>query len=239
MRVRHYDHFYQLTFFPTLFPVNCYLVDEGETLTLIDAALPFAGKSILRAAQRVGKPITRIVLTHAHNDHVGALDELTAALSGVEVAISARDARLLAGDASLEAEEPQAPIRGGIPQHITTRPSRLLGSGDGIGHLTVITAPGHTPGHIALLDARSGALFAGDAFQVRGGLAVSGQLKWRFPFPALATWHREVACRSAKALLACRAQYLAVGHGRILIHPEQKMTRAVEQAEAALCKENS
>jgi glyoxylase-like metal-dependent hydrolase (beta-lactamase superfamily II) len=39
-------------------------------------------------------PIRRIVLTHAHFDHVGSLDALARALPGVEVLISARDVRL-------------------------------------------------------------------------------------------------------------------------------------------------
>ena len=57
----------------------------------------------------------RIALTHAHGDHIGSLDELAAALPGVEVLISARDARLLAKDKSLDPGEPQAKLRGSYP----------------------------------------------------------------------------------------------------------------------------
>lgn len=59
-----------------VFPVNCYLVEEEEGLTLIDAALPYSSKGILMVAESIGKPITKIVLTHAHEDHLGALDSI-------------------------------------------------------------------------------------------------------------------------------------------------------------------
>jgi len=237
MRLLKYDHFYQLTFFPTLFPVNCYLVEEEDALTLIDCALPSSTQSILKAAKRIGKPITRIVLTHAHGDHVGALDSLKKALPSVPVYISKRDARLLAGKVDLDPDEPQLPISGGIPKNIQTVPDRLVQEGDTIGRLLVVSSPGHTPGHIALFDREYGALFAGDAFQVRGGIAVSGQLKWFFPFPALATWSKENAYTSAKKLLNLKPHYLSVGHGRVLEHPEQAMSGAISFTEQKM-KEN-
>src|SRR5919199_5137744 len=103
---RHGDTLVQLTRLPHLFPVNCYLVREDDGLTLIDAALPGSAPAILAAAQALGAPIVRIVLTHAHGDHVGSLDALHAALPAAEVAISARDARPLAKDLSPEPGEP-------------------------------------------------------------------------------------------------------------------------------------
>ena len=40
--------------------------------------------------------------------------------------------------------------------------------------------PGHTPGSMSFLDIRNKALIVGDAFQTRGGTAVSGQMKFWF-----------------------------------------------------------
>ncbi len=74
MRIRRHGKLFQLTCLPNLFPVNCYLVEEDEELTLIDAALPFNWKKIIDAAQRLRKPITRIILTHAHDDHLGSVE---------------------------------------------------------------------------------------------------------------------------------------------------------------------
>lgn len=113
----------QLTYLPNVFPVNCYLVEEEEGLTLVDAALPNNVKAILQAADQVGKPITRIVLTHAHDDHIGALDGLKKLLPAAKVFISSRDARLLGDDRSLDPNESDVPIRGDVPSRVRTKPA--------------------------------------------------------------------------------------------------------------------
>lgn len=228
--------FVQLTRFPRLFPVNCYLVREDDGLTLVDAAIGGSAKAILAAAAQLGAPIVRIAITHAHMDHVGALDELHAALPDAEVLVSARDARFLAGDMRLDPSEPETKLRGAYVQP-KTQPSRLLQPGDQVGSLRVIASPGHTPGHIAFLDTRDGTLIAGDAFQTRGGIAVSGTLRPLFPFPAMATWNRPTALHSAVALRALAPTRLAVGHGLVLVNPLAAMDKAIAAAERALSLE--
>lgn len=231
MRIIRKDKLIQLTTMPRLFPVNCYLVEEDDGVTLIDAALPFSAKGIKQALKNeANKPLTRIILTHAHGDHVGALDQLKAEYPEATVFISSRDNRLLQGDATLDIDEPQSPIRGDLPKGITTKADVLLNDGDIVGSLRVIASPGHTPGSISLLDVRSGALIVGDAFQVRGGIAVSGMLSLRFPFPALATWNKELALSSAKRLADLKPLLLAVGHGEMIEHPVEVMTQAIVKA---------
>ncbi|WP_100487764.1 MBL fold metallo-hydrolase [Sporolactobacillus pectinivorans] len=236
MKITQEDSVYQLTFFPALFPVNCYLADEGTTLTLIDAALPFSYKGILKAVEKIGKPITRIVLTHAHSDHIGSLDRLKKLLPDCEVIMSARDAKLLKGDATLEEDEPQTPVRGGVPKpgQIQTTPDTLVSEGDIIGSFQVIASPGHTPGHIALYNEKTKVLIAGDAFQIRGGVAVSGEVKPLFPFPAWATWNKEAAIQSAIKLKDLSPNLLCAGHGKLLKHPKGIMIHAIQQAKKAL-----
>ncbi|MDW7616804.1 MBL fold metallo-hydrolase [Peribacillus simplex] len=223
---------FQLSFMPRVFPVNCYLVEEENSLTLVDAALPYSGKSIMKAAQIIGKPITRIMVTHAHDDHVGALDGLKASMPDVQVGISIREASLLAGDVTLLKNE--NPIRGGVPKNIQTRPDLLLKEGDRIGSLEVIYSPGHTPGSISLLDTRNHSLIVGDALQTRGGTAVSGMIKPLFPFPSFYTWDKLIALESAKKLRSYKPALLAVGHGRMLEHPGNSMDRAIVEAELKL-----
>lgn len=233
MRVIKESFLYQLTFMPKLFPVNCYFIEEGEELTLIDAALPNSAVPILEAAEKIGKPITRIILTHAHGDHIGALDKLKEKLQ-IPVYISARDSRLLAGDTSLDSFEPQTPIRGGIPKNLITKADVLIQDGDKIGSLRAIATPGHTPGSMSFLDERTNAVIAGDAFQTRGGTAVSGVTVPWFPFPAMATWNKASALRSAYIIQEIEPSLLAVGHGELLRSPAGQIEKAIQKAEAIL-----
>lgn len=234
MRIIREETVHQLTFLPLSFPVNCYLVEESEELTLIDAALPYSASRILKAAKAIGKPITRIVLTHAHDDHLGSLDSLKQALPDVPVYISHRDARLLAGDRTLDDNEPKTPIKGGAPKNLKTRADILLKDGEQVGSLLAIATPGHTPGSMSFLDKRNKALIAGDAFQTRGGMAVAGQLKFWFPFPAMATWNKQLALKSAIKLKDFHPSLLAVGHGAMLKQPQEVMTRSITEAEYQL-----
>ncbi|WP_313637322.1 MBL fold metallo-hydrolase [Paenibacillus sp.] len=231
MRVTHEGHLLQLTWMPRLFPVNCYIIGEEDGLTLIDAAMPFSVKGIIDTSAKLGKKITRIVLTHAHSDHVGALDELKKLLPEAQVYISERDAALLRGDHSLREGEPQTPIKGGVPKKISTQPDILLYDGDTIGSLTAILTPGHTPGSMSFVDSRSGAVIVGDAFQTFRGTAVSGTLIPWFPFPSMATWNKAQALNSANKLLKASPTLLATGHGNLLKNPVQTMEKAIYKAQ--------
>lgn len=136
MRWTSFGQCIQITFFPGVFPVNCYLVKEDDGVTLVDAGLSSSANSIQRVAQSLGLPISRILLTHAHGDHVGALDRLHESLPTAEVMISERDSRLLSGDTSIDDGEPQTKIRGGIKYLRQLHPSRLA-----VGHGNVLINP--------------------------------------------------------------------------------------------------
>lgn len=222
---------HQVAFFKHVFPVNCYLIEEDNEITLIDAAFPFSAKKIINTAKQIGKPITKIVLTHAHDDHVGALDQLKELLPNVTVYISERDSLLLAGNKSLNNEEKGFPIRGGVPKNVKTRADLFVNDGDQIGSILAISTPGHTPGSMSFIDIRTKSLIAGDAFQTQGGVAVSGQLNWTFPFPALATWNKFAALQSARKIAELSPNSLAVGHGRMIDQPQAAIEKAIQNAE--------
>ncbi|ULH14000.1 MBL fold metallo-hydrolase (plasmid) [Deinococcus sp. KNUC1210] len=210
--------------------INVYLVREYDGFTLIDTGIGGSAPAILNAARTLGAPIRRILLTHAHGDHVGSVDALHTLLPDAELLISAREARLLNGDQTLDPGEAHVPLRGSF-QPISTPVARALSDGDTVGSLQVVAAPGHTPGHIALYDPRDGSLIAGDAFQTAGGVAVAGVLRPLFPLPALATWDLPTALESARHLLDLNPSRLAIGHGRVLEAPQEAIRRAIGGAE--------
>jgi glyoxylase-like metal-dependent hydrolase (beta-lactamase superfamily II) len=231
----HGDHLIQLSMW--YFPANAYLVRESDGFTLVDTALNSAN-GILAAAEKFGTPIRRIAITHAHSDHVGSLDALHAQLPDAEVSVSARDARFLRGDKTLDPDEPQVKLRGGYTV-ISAIPTRLLQPGDRVGSLEVIASPGHTPGHVAFLDTRDGTLIAGDAYSTQSGIVTGGTLRPFFPFHALATWHKPTTLRSGEALLALKPSRLATGHGKVLTNPVPAMQAAVAEAQRRLGGEHA
>lgn len=224
---QHGENLWQLTRF---WAFNSYLVREDDGLTVVDTNMAGNGQTILKAAQVIGLPITRITLTHAHGDHAGSLDELRQLLPDAEVALTPRTATFLQGKMDLLPNEPQAKLRGNFVR-CTTQPTRLLQSGDQVGSLRVIAAAGHTPDHIAFYDERDGTLIAGDAFQTQAGIAVAGVTRWLFPFPALATWHLPTALETAITLRDLKPVRLAVGHGRVLENPLAQIDEAIRAAE--------
>jgi glyoxylase-like metal-dependent hydrolase (beta-lactamase superfamily II) len=209
--------------------VNVYLVREDDGLTVVDTGLPGSHRAILRTAARLGAPIRRIALTHAHGDHVGSLDALARAVPDAEVLISARDARLLRKDRSMDPGEPTDKLRGGYPG-ADTEPTRTLAAGERIGSLEVVASPGHTPGHVAFLDTRDGTLLCGDVFTTIGGVATTARPNWRFPLAAMATWSAELDLASAGALRALDPARLAPGHGGVVQDPGAAMDAAIAKA---------
>ena len=204
--------------------VNAFLVEEEDGLTLVDTMLPRSAGPILKAAG--GREIKRLVLTHAHGDHIGSLDALVEELPGVEVIISTRDARLLAKDMTLDPGEPESKLRGSYPG-TKTRPTRTVEPGERIGSLEVVAAPGHTPGHVAFLDTRDRTLYCGDAYSTLGGVATTAKVYPRFPLPGLATWDGPTELESARALRALDPARLAPGHGKIVDAPGPAMDAAI------------
>jgi glyoxylase-like metal-dependent hydrolase (beta-lactamase superfamily II) len=228
MKVTTIDkHLIQLTQYGA---VNCYLISEEDGFTLVDTCYQGFHPFILEFASKAKMPVKRIVLTHAHPDHVGSLDALREQLPTAQLVISVRERRFYEGDFSLDADEPKSKIRRGNFPRCTAKIDRVVSEHDVIGSLCVISTPGHTPGQIALFDSRNTALIVGDAFSSLFGLTVPGHLNWLFPFPTFATWDAQTAFASADKLTQLQPWYLAPGHGPVLSDPVARMKEAVGKA---------
>jgi len=152
--------------------VNTFVLrDEDGQVTLVDAGTKRAPKVVVAALEHIGvhvTDVTRILVTHAHGDHVGGLGGLRGR-TGATVAAHERDAAYL--------REGRGPVL-----DRTSLGGRLLRRSPGVttptpveeelvdgqlldvaGGLRVLHTPGHTPGHVSLLHEPSRLLITGDS----------------------------------------------------------------------------
>lgn len=91
---------------PPLRHVNVYALDEGDGWTLIDTGLglkpSFDRWEALLAGPLAGRPVTRVVLTHHHPDHVGCAGWFAA--KGAEI-LASRTAWLMARMLTLDVQD--------------------------------------------------------------------------------------------------------------------------------------
>ena len=215
--------------------VNCFLVHEPDGLTLIDANVKGSGNDILAAAG--DEPIRRILLTHAHVDHMGSVDEIVAHNPDAIVAASERSLPFLKlpPDRALHADElgnggeadRKGEVKGATPG-MQTPVNLLLREGDAAGSLRVIETPGHMPGHLSFLDERDGTLYAGDALFGMGHLGITGWSPWWFPLNKC--WSRPLARQSAEHLLGFTVERFATGHGPLRAGGRAALEAAIARA---------
>jgi glyoxylase-like metal-dependent hydrolase (beta-lactamase superfamily II) len=198
-----------------------YALEDADGLTLVDAGLGLAAKKVLAQLQADGRQpseVKRILITHAHPDHVGGLLELQAATDARviahplerpviegEVSIARRTSGIRLPDTKVKATPVQCEVQGG-----ETLPEVL-------GGLQVIFTPGHAPGHICFWQSDRRLLFCGDVLMRLPRL--------RLPFAAF-TVDMEENKRSVKKLAELEASVVCFGHGQPLMRDAASQLRA-------------
>lgn len=143
----------------TPYQQNCSLVwcEQTRQAALIDPGGDI--DRLMAAVDKHGLTLTKLILTHGHLDHVGAAGILAERL-GLPIEGPHRD------DAFLLDALPEQSAMFGFPHTEPFAPSRWLNQGDrvevGAVVLDVIHCPGHTPGHIVLVDPTARLAFVGD-----------------------------------------------------------------------------
>jgi cyclase len=143
---------------------NAGVVADEDGLTVIDTLMVRSQwEPFVEAVANIGKPVRRLLLTHAHVDHVGG----TKAFPNSMVLGSPQTSQLLDGDMPLAAYKAFMPAfdaefddlaeLGTRPvTHLVTDAAQLTA------RIEVLPATGHTQGDLMALVADSDVLFAGD-----------------------------------------------------------------------------
>ncbi len=228
MKITTYKNLHQLTILGRIFPINCYVYEEPDSLTVIDIGTSLFCKHLIHLSKKLNKPIKNILFTHPHSDHISGLDDLKKRIPSVMVHLSERDYLLMKGNPSAAAID-GLQIKGQFAK-IDTEPDILITDGMIIGSLHAIATPGHPPGSMSFYNENNGIIIVGDAMQTACGLAVAGDKRFFFPFPALATWNKELAVDSAIKLSKLKINALAAGHGDLLINPKESILMVIDRA---------
>jgi glyoxylase-like metal-dependent hydrolase (beta-lactamase superfamily II) len=124
--------------------VNAYVLVRGKEAAIVDTGTPNNASKIADVVRSAGlgwDAVHHLILTHYHPDHIGSVGEVLAA---------AVKATAYAGAAD-------------IPQIKSPRPLKAVADNDEVFGLRVIATPGHTPGHVCVLDPAGSLLILGDA----------------------------------------------------------------------------
>jgi len=166
--------------------VSAYVLTRRGEATIVDTGVSGSEGAIeagLAALDLGWVDVSNVVVTHLHPDHQGSLPAVMDLASGAAGYAGAAD---IAGITS--------------PRELTA-----VGDGDRVFDLRIIETPGHTPGHISVLDEAGGLLVAGDALNGANGTVVG-------PNPDF-TSDLVTAGESVKKLAAFSFDTVVFGHG--------------------------
>jgi glyoxylase-like metal-dependent hydrolase (beta-lactamase superfamily II) len=130
--------------------VSAYVLVRAGEAAIVDTGVGGSEGTIHDAVTAAGvdwADVAHVILTHKHGDHVGSIDAVLGSATG---------ATGYAGEADLGAIS-------------SPRPLTAVKDGDQVFGLRVVATPGHTMGHIAVLDEAGGILVAGDALGTSSG----------------------------------------------------------------------
>lgn len=124
--------------------VSAYVLVRGGRIAVVDTGTEGSAPAIHDVIREVGldwDAVDHVIVTHHHPDHQGGLPAVLEA---------ARSATAHAGEAD-------------IGEISSPRPLQSVGDDDEVFGLQIVATPGHTAGHISVLDRGAGLLVAGDA----------------------------------------------------------------------------
>jgi len=130
--------------------VSAYVLVRGREAAIVDTGVAGSEKSIAASLVGIGLgwgAVGHVILTHWHPDHSGSISEVLTAAPAAAGYIGSADL------ANVDASRPLQPV----------------GDGDTVFGLRIVGSPGHTIGHVSVLDEAGGILVAGDALGTPDG----------------------------------------------------------------------
>lgn len=240
--------------------INLWLIDDGESWSIVDTGMPLddtkqAWRDIFED-KLDGRPVSRIIITHMHPDHIGNAGWLSRKFPGAELWITRLEyitCRMLVADTGREA--PQAGVdyyrrAGWNEDEIQNYRDRFGGFGRGVSQMpdayfrledgdsfemageswTVITGNGHSPEHACLYCPALNLFISGDQLLPRISSNVSV-----FPTePAgnpLADWL--ASCEKLRAVLPEDVLVLPA-HNEPFVGATKRLTHLIDGHETAL-----
>lgn len=204
-------------------PIRVWVVVEPDGVTLIDAGMPFMAKGILSFLEQLNAgPLKRILLTHGHSDHVGAVKRI---LQSRQVPVYAHPSEIPYMEGKLpypRRKKAEVTVAPGLVQPLREAEAGTLAT---IGGLAPYHTPGHSPGHVAYYHEEDRVLLAGDLFTSKGG-------KLHRPMP-LFTADMAEALKSSLILRQLRPIHLEICHGKPVKNPAEQLDAYLEATAAA------
>ena len=182
--------------------VSAYILYRGGEAALVDTGVEGSASAIEAALGEAGlawDSVGHVILTHKHPDHVGSVDEVMNQVPGATLYAGAPD----------------------IPQINSAIAPQPVGDGDRVFDLEIIASPGHTAGHICVLDAAAGILVAGDAIVGANGGAAG-------PDPSFAE-DMDLALDSVGKLAGFSYEVALFGHGEPVLEDASAAVSALAE----------
>ena len=196
-----------------IIPVHVWLVVDDEGLTLIDAGMGSMAKGILQKVKELNiGPLKRILLTHGHSDHVGAIKTIR---KEWEVPVHAHSIEIPYLDGELPYPGRKKAIETVAKGITTPLPMDELGRLTPLGGLTPYLCPGHSPGHVVYFHEQDRVLLAGDLFTSKKG-------KLNRPMPMFTADMGE-AIKSSAILRELNPDRVEVCHGDPVMQPAAQL----------------
>lgn len=198
--------------FTGLIAGRVYALKDSDGFTLIDASIPNSAGKILKQLAAAGyqpHDVKRILITHAHPDHVGSLPDLKAQ-TGANVYVGKADVAIAEGREDIArnntAFRPPKTFVKGTPVDVAIEDGQLFP--EILGGLQAVHTPGHSLGHMAFWQAQSRLLFTGDVMFHLMGVTQP---------PSFLTVNMEQNRQSIRHLADLGAEIVCFGHGNPIL----------------------